>query len=81
MQSVLRTPIIHSLQQMRLTDLEDTSFARAELQIGLARMFRQFEFELFDTVRERDIDHTWAHISGEPNKKGRGLRFKVVKCL
>ncbi|CAD6568589.1 MAG: hypothetical protein ASARMPRED_001868 [Alectoria sarmentosa] len=56
-------------------------FARAELQIGLARMFRQFEFELFDTVRERDIDHTWAHISGEPNKKGKGLRFKVVKCL
>ncbi len=51
------------------------------MHIGLARMFRQFEFELFDTVRERDIDHTWAHIAGEPDKKGKGLRFKVVRCL
>ena len=50
------------------------------MHIGLARMFRQFEFELFDTVRERDIDHTWAHIAGEPDKKGKGLRFKVVRC-
>ncbi|MCJ1318995.1 hypothetical protein MMC15_004327 [Xylographa vitiligo] len=56
-------------------------FANAELHIGLARMFRQFEFELHDTIRERDIDHTWAHIAGEPDKSGKGLRFKVTKVL
>jgi hypothetical protein len=32
-------------------------------------------------VRERDIDHTWAHIAGEPDKKGKGLRFKVKELL
>ena len=80
MQSVLRTPSFIPYSRCALLTA-GYSFARAELQIGLARMFRQFEFELFDTVRERDIDHTWAHISGEPSKKGKGLRFKVVKCL
>ncbi|KAI9719177.1 MAG: hypothetical protein M1828_006270 [Chrysothrix sp. TS-e1954] len=54
-------------------------FAKAELHIGIARMFRKFDFEIFDTIRERDIDHTWAHIAGEPNKWGKGLRFKVTK--
>lgn len=53
-------------------------FAQAELQIGLARMFRGLELELWETERARDIDHTWAHISGEPNKWGKGLRFKVT---
>lgn len=57
------------------------SFAKAELHIGLARMFRQFDFELYDTVRERDIDHTWAHIAGEPDKGGKGLRFKVKEVF
>ena len=53
-------------------------FAQAELQVGLARMFRGLELELWERERERDIDHTWAHISGEPNKWGKGLRFKVT---
>ena len=51
--------------------------SQAELRIGLARMFRGLEFELWETERARDIDHTWAHISGEPNKWGKGLRFQV----
>ena len=54
-------------------------FALAELRIGLVRMFRGLKFELWDTQRARDIDHTWAHIAGEPNKWGKGLRFKVTK--
>lgn len=53
-------------------------FAQAELRIGLACLFRKFDFELFDTIRERDIDHSWAHIAGEPDKNSKGLRFKVV---
>lgn len=53
-------------------------FAQAELKIGLARMFRGFEIELWETERERAIDHTWAHISREPNKWGKGLRLKVT---
>lgn len=46
------------------------NFAKAELQIGLTRIFRQFEIELFDVVREQDIDHTWALNSREPDMKG-----------
>lgn len=34
-----------------------TSFAKAELYICLARMFRRFDFELYHTIGERDIDH------------------------
>lgn len=32
--------------------------AQVELKIDLARMFRGFDFELWETERERDIDHT-----------------------
>ena len=64
------------------TDTNDCdSFAKAELYIGLAQMFRQFDFELYDTIRERDIDHVWAHIAGEPDKRGKGLRFKVTEAF
>ncbi|KAL6719251.1 hypothetical protein ACLMJK_003488 [Lecanora helva] len=56
-------------------------FATAELCIGLAQMFRQFHFELHDTIRARDIDHVWAHIAGEPNRSGKGLRFKVKEVF
>ena len=34
------------------------SSTRAKLYIALARMFRTLDLELWDTVRERDIDHT-----------------------
>ena len=44
-------------------------------------MLRQFDFELYDTIRERDIDHIWAHIAGEPDKRGKGLRFKSDRSL
>lgn len=57
------------------------SFAQAELRTAIALVFRQFSFELHDVVRERDIDHTWAHIAGEPDKNGKGLRFRVKECL
>ncbi|RAK99752.1 cytochrome P450 [Aspergillus ibericus CBS 121593] len=55
-------------------------FAQAELRAGLACVFRRFDFELVDTIRERDIDHSWAHIAGEPDKRGKGLRFRVTRA-
>ncbi|KAL3487487.1 cytochrome P450 [Aspergillus germanicus] len=53
-------------------------FATIELQAGLACLFRQFDFELYDTIRERDVDHTWSHAAGEPSKGSKGLRFRVT---
>lgn len=53
-------------------------FAMTEIRVATARIFRTYEFELFDTTRERDIDVSWNHMSGEPSKGSDGLKFKVV---
>lgn len=79
MQYVFGFNTLTSVVSISTDTVIECSFAQAELRTALGCLFRRFEFELFDTIRKRDIDHTWAHISGEPNKKGRGLRFKVVK--
>ncbi|KAL2837088.1 cytochrome P450 [Aspergillus pseudodeflectus] len=55
------------------------ALALTELRAGLACLFGRFDFEFVDTVRERDIDHSSAHIAGEPDKRGKGLRFRVTK--
>ena len=55
-----------------------TNFAYAELYTALAAVFRRFELELHDTVRERDVDHSRFWFIGEPSRGSRGVRFKVV---
>ena len=71
----------HLMDFSRVCVKKPNSFAKAELYTGLARMFRAFEFELVDVVRERDIDHVWAHIAGEPSKQGKGLRVRVARVV
>ncbi|KAL3440938.1 cytochrome P450 [Aspergillus insuetus] len=46
--------------------------------VGLACLFRRVDFELYDTIRERDVDHTWSHAAGEPSKGSKALRFRVT---
>ncbi|KAL8786111.1 MAG: hypothetical protein Q9213_002976 [Squamulea squamosa] len=55
------------------------NFALAELYIIIARIFSQFELELFDTIRERDIDYVRDCFIGETSSESLGVRMKVVK--
>lgn len=57
------------------------SFAYAELYVVLATVFRRFELELFDTIRERDVDYKFDCFLGRPSVEGKGVRVKVVREL
>ncbi|KAL8765571.1 MAG: hypothetical protein Q9209_007402 [Squamulea sp. 1 TL-2023] len=55
------------------------NFALAELYIIIARIFSQFELEIFDTIRERDVDYMRDCFIGETSPESLGVRMKVVK--
>ncbi|MCJ1436764.1 hypothetical protein MMC27_006146 [Xylographa pallens] len=54
------------------------NFAWAELIVATATIFRLFEFELHDTVRERDVDVTRDCFLGEACKGSKGVRVRVT---
>lgn len=54
------------------------SLAHAELYIVLAALFRHKEFELYDTVRERDVDFTRDFFVGETSASTKGVRIKYA---
>ena len=56
-------------------------FALAQLYTLTATIFRRYEFELYDTIRSRDVDHSWSHLIGEPSKGSMGVRFRVTDNL
>ena len=33
--------------------------------------------ELYDTIRERDVDHHWGGFVGEPARDSKGIRIRV----
>lgn len=45
----------------------------------ISALFRRFELELYDTIRERDIDIVRDCFLGEPHPDSVGVRVKVVK--
>jgi cytochrome P450 len=53
------------------------NLAMAELYIVLGSMFRKFDFDLYDTTRERDIDVVRDCFVGEPCRDSVGVRVKV----
>ncbi|KAI0536933.1 cytochrome P450 [Xylaria digitata] len=55
------------------------NLAHAELCIALATLFRHREFELHDTVRERDVDFTRDFFVGETSAASKGVRVKYAK--
>jgi hypothetical protein len=59
-----------------VTDLVD-SLAWAELYLGLAALVPRFEFELFDIVKERDIDYVGDFFLGEVRSDTHGVQVKV----
>ena len=60
-------------------ELTQSSFALMEINITLVTLFRRFEFELFDTVKERDIDTARDCFLAEPLPGSLGVRVRVVR--
>jgi hypothetical protein len=55
------------------------SLARAEMMYCLGKLVRRFECQLYDVVRERDIDVHRDCFLGEPSKDTKGVRLLVTK--
>ncbi|KAM3072433.1 hypothetical protein ACMFMG_009234 [Clarireedia jacksonii] len=54
------------------------NFAYAELYLAIAILVRRFKFELFETIRERDIEIARDYFLGEAAPESPGVRMKVV---
>ncbi|KAF2180108.1 cytochrome P450 [Zopfia rhizophila CBS 207.26] len=54
------------------------NLAWCQMYLSLAKLFRRFDFELYDVVRERDIDHHRDCFLGEPRDDTKGVRVKVI---
>ncbi|EPE30527.1 Cytochrome P450 [Glarea lozoyensis ATCC 20868] len=52
--------------------------AYAELYITLSTLFRRFELELYDTIRERDVDFKRDFFLAGQSVEGRGVRVRVL---
>ncbi len=50
------------------------SLAKAELYLALATVFRRYKAELFDTIRERDIDLAYDGFLPQPSVESKGVR-------
>ena len=48
------------------------------MYLALAVLFRRFNCELYDTIRERDIDLSRDYFVGETKKESQGVRVKIV---
>ena len=54
------------------------SLALAELYIIIACLFRRFDLQLHDTIRERDVDAVRDCFIGETSPKSLGIRVKAA---
>jgi len=54
------------------------SFALAEIYIVIACLFRRFDLQLHDTIRERDIDVVRDCFIGEVSPESAGVRIKSL---
>jgi hypothetical protein len=61
------------------SDLTSRSLAYAELYLVLDTVFRRFDLELFDTIREGDVDHSRDYFVGRVLPKSKGVRVKVLR--
>lgn len=53
------------------------NLAQAEIYMALAAVFRRFDFEVYGTEREADIDVAYDFITPKPRKGSQGLRVLV----
>lgn len=47
--------------------------------MAITVMFRRFELELFDVVKERDVDNVRDCFTGDTSHESKGLRARVVR--
>lgn len=59
----------------------DDSLAWAELYIAIAHIFRRFDWQLYGTVKERDVDNVRDCFTGDTSHESRGVRAKIVKVF
>ncbi|KAI3549882.1 cytochrome P450 [Colletotrichum filicis] len=57
------------------------NLAWAEMYVALAKVLRRFDLELYDVIRERDIDHYRDCCLGEPRDDTKGVRVKILRLL
>jgi len=48
------------------------------LYLAAARIFTEFDLELYDTVKARDVDTHREYFFGEPAPGSKGIRFRVM---
>ncbi|EMC92456.1 hypothetical protein BAUCODRAFT_78040 [Baudoinia panamericana UAMH 10762] len=76
---IKRVILIHAAENDQ-TDVINCSFAMTNILTALTVVFRRFQLELVDTVRERDVDHSRTWFIGEPRADSLGIRVRVVKA-
>lgn len=57
----------------------DDSLAWAELYIAIADIFRRFDWQLYGTVKERDVDNVRDCFTGDTSHESRGVRAKLSR--
>jgi len=82
-------PLQHQTQQQRLAKYflpfgrgsracVGLNLAYAEMHLAVANIFRKFELELYDVVRERDVDVLHDFFNPSPDLESVGVMAKVV---
>ncbi len=54
------------------------NLAHAEIYLTIAAVLRHFELELYDTVRERDVDVVRDCFVGMATKESKGVRVRLL---
>ena len=55
--------------------------AWAELYIAIMYIFRRFELQLYDTVKERDVDNVRECSTGDTTRESPNVRVKITKVF
>jgi hypothetical protein len=64
-------------EMVKLT-IAASSLANAEIYLASAFLLRRFNFELYDVVKERDVDVVRDCFVGLTRPDTKGVRFKVL---
>ena len=55
------------------------SLANAEMYLAIPALFGRYDLELYETLRERDVDSSRDCFTGEAAKSSKGVRVLVSK--
>lgn len=55
--------------------------AWTELYLTLASIVMKFDFEIHDTIWERDVKIEREYFVGMPSKEAKGVRMKIMDCF